>query len=399
MKTFLGFLVVVLMSMDTANAQWAQCGAYAPSGDVRAFTVSGNTLIAATAMGGVFRSTDYGKSWSSSRAALPDVRITSITDHSSGLYLGTSRGIFRSTDHAQSWTAVNPEQNHIAVLTLTTKGSALFAGTVRNGVLRSTDNGASWQQVTAGLTMKLVTTLAVCGDALFAGGKEIYRSMDDGKSWVEVHGEIPSRTFIALAVHGQTLFAATEGAGIYRSFDYGTSWEEVNTGLGDLTVMSLLVRGNTIFAATFDGVYVTMNNGNSWENVHTGIGSNYIGSLTASAHSIYASTTGKGIWKLDLEALGAQENPGSSSTQDMQHINCYPNPATRLLTIDCTSLSFAPGLPVNYTFTTLTGAKVAEFERTEQHFSVSLSGMASGVYYLMAEQGAHTASVMVTIVE
>ena len=129
------------------------------------------------------------------------------------------------------------------------------------------------------------------------------------------------------------------------------------------------------------------------------IGSNYIGSLTASAHSIYASTTGKGIWKLDLEALGAQENPGSSSTQDMQHINCYPNPATRLLTIDCSSLSFAPGLPVNYTFTTLTGAKVAEFERTEQHFSVSLSGMASGVYYLMAEQGAHTASVMVTIVE
>ncbi len=397
MKTFFGLLIVLLASVTIADAQWAQCGGY-NGGDVRAFAVNGTTLFAATATSGVLRSVDNGLTWSFVGQDMSNKAITSFVTNSSGLYLGCNTGIYRSTDNGESWTACNTGLSQKNVLTLAVKGSLLFAGTAHGGVFRSTDNGASWAPVNAGLNAKFVNTLTVNDGILFAGGTGIYRSSDDGESWVEVNKGFPTRTYIAFAAHGRMLFAATEGVGIYRSMDNGTTWTEANTGLSNLTMMSLLVRGNTLFAATFDGVYVSANDGDTWVNVHLGIGSNYIGSMISTGQRVFASTTGKGIWKLDVEALGMQENT-TGELSGTNHIYCYPNPATKLLTIDCTSLSFSTTMPVKYTFTTLSGAKFTEFEQSQQHFTVSLEGLAAGVYYLTAEQGSHIASVMVTVVE
>jgi hypothetical protein len=108
-------------------------------GDVRAFVINANkNIFAATADGGVFRSTDNGGSWA--RTGLTITTVTDLAINSRGLiFAGTQKsGVLRSTDNGATWTALNSGLMTTSVAALATNARGdMFAGTGGNGVFSS----------------------------------------------------------------------------------------------------------------------------------------------------------------------------------------------------------------------------------------------------------------------
>ncbi len=131
------------------------------------------------------------------------------------LFAGASDSVvYRSTDYGVSWTVSDTLNGH--VIALIVSGSNLIAGTERpdTGISAfvSTDNGTSW--VAASGIRRIVAALAADGATVFAGGNGVFRSTDGGMSWTLTTGGIGSHYFMSLAVSGSYVFAGTQGYGV-----------------------------------------------------------------------------------------------------------------------------------------------------------------------------------------
>ncbi len=150
----------------------------------------------ACAAGGVWQSTNFGRSWSPvDNPLLSNVPVmTLVLDPAdpNTLYAGTGQddfslepsqaaGIFKSTDRGATWSqlpaSVSVELSYINRLAFSTDGKSLFAGT-RTGLFRSTDKGVSFQAALAAANVEILdvefhpTDRQMC----LAGGGRTYSS-------------------------------------------------------------------------------------------------------------------------------------------------------------------------------------------------------------------------------
>ncbi len=239
-----------------------------------------NIVYAAAATGGVFKSTDTGKSWF---PIFDDQAVLSIGDlaidpvHPGILYVGTGEangghnnfaggGVYKSIDGGLRWTFLglpettsigriridpqNPQRVYLAAV------GSYFKANPERGVYRSLDAGASWEQVlftteTAG-AIDLVQNpenpdvlLAAMWDRertylnprLSGTGSGLYRTQDGGDTWErlgEAHG-LPAESLslgrIGLAqstAHPEVVYAlystGTQHFGLFKSRDGGDTW-------------------------------------------------------------------------------------------------------------------------------------------------------------------------------
>ncbi len=270
--------------------------------------------------GGVWHSTDAGKTWQTRWHTEGSLNIGALAIDPQGpstLYCGTGEanlsadsypgvGIYRSLDAGQSWQilaaahltglprrigalAVDPsDSNHLMA------GGVGHLASDSSGLHSSADGGITWGRVPF-----LGTSFYRCHDVKFhltnpdvifatisALGMQngIWRSEDGGHSWVHLGGGLPSpdligRTSLALAVSDpDVVYAqiARQGAvlGIYRSADHGDTWTSVSGGhFADERQMSY---GNAIVVHPADADWVlcggvdlhqTKNAGATWTKV------------------------------------------------------------------------------------------------------------------------------------
>ncbi|MCL5268040.1 MAG: hypothetical protein M1469_08045 [Bacteroidetes bacterium] len=194
---------------------------------ILSFAAEGGTIFAGTGRG-VFRSTDYGISWSAANAGLYDshteigLAVSGITSVGKDIFACTEgNGIYRSTNGGASWVKVNTTQFDFH--SLAPIGAEIFAGFPggysNGGVLGSTDNGANWRPVDAGLTNPSVNVLCANGSNLFAGTNAgVFLSSNLGESWVGISAgtKIDSLAAIALFAGGSFLFVGTDESGAWR---------------------------------------------------------------------------------------------------------------------------------------------------------------------------------------
>jgi len=170
--------------------------------------------------------------------------ITSIAidpRNSSTVYAGTDGGgIFQSTDGGRSWTAANSGLTDSGVNVVAVAPSSpetLYAGTDGSGVFKSTDGGQAWSPVNTGITYRSIRALAihpVDSGTVYAGTSRLFKSTNGGESWQEVSGcdrfgRCSGIRSLAIDPTG-TLFVGTASRGVFISGDGGQTWSDINEG-------------------------------------------------------------------------------------------------------------------------------------------------------------------------
>ena len=263
--------------LDFPGLKYRLIGPFVGGRAARAAGIGGDpfTYYAATAAGGVWKSTDGGIKW---KPIFDEMDISSIgsiaiaPSDPNVIYVGSGEanprgnvaagnGIYKSTDAGKTWTHVWKQEGQIGTMVVHPKNSDVafaavlghaFGPNPERGVYRTVDGGKTWQQV---LKKDAETGASdVCMDPgnpriLFAGlwqmrrkpwdlvsggpGSALYASRDGGDTWKELGKDdgipegIKGRIGCAVAPsNGQRVYAIIEAekGGLFRSDNGGESF-------------------------------------------------------------------------------------------------------------------------------------------------------------------------------
>lgn len=268
-------------------------------------------MLASSPSGGIFRSTDGGKSWSAvtgsqGSLAVSDISfdptdptgmtvvasIGSTTNGATGTHFDrgglTNQGMLYSTDGGMTWNAIG--QNalpDVSMLNVVARGRTIMAAGFEEegekpngadtGLYRSTDGGKTFARVDqlAGSGLPPGPTSALVGDptdpnrfyvgVTGTGNTAVYASDDGGKTWNKIfsaanaNGSInantPTMLRVAAGPHGSVVVGVVNAAlgqlnNAFLSQNGGQSWVDLSPSLAANTV-SNETAGSTARAAAY----------------------------------------------------------------------------------------------------------------------------------------------------
>ena len=302
-----------------------------------------DTLFVAGINGQIYKSADASANWTLLSSDMPPASypggIAIDPRDSHAMYLATLGGAFKSSDGGASWTATKSGLRAIPVTSLGMEQGnprTIYVGT-DNGLFKSTDAGLEWQAAGSGIKLYYpadsIASLAVdpqnptnvfaatsgveCGYG--AGG--VFRSTDGSANWTDT-GIVSCMYGLALDPQTpSTVYAATAYSGILKSTDGAQNWTPRNTGLPPSTLPGPQIttvgtdpqRPTTLFAGisvwdrqAHGGLFKTVDGAMTWK--ATGLQTNGYESISAVAvdsrnsNTVYAAIAREGsssgaLWK------------------------------------------------------------------------------------------------------
>jgi photosystem II stability/assembly factor-like uncharacterized protein len=272
------------------SSVWAFAGPLNIGGrltDVEMHPSDMETIYAAAASGGVFKSISAGESWvpvfdDALSLSIGDIAISPSNPQI--IYVGTGEancgggsqtydgvGIYKSSDGGNTWNHCglessrnigrmvvhpgNPDIVYVAAM------GNLFSDNPERGIYKTNDGGQSWQNV-------------------------LYVSDSTGGIDIVIHPDDPDTLYAAMWERVRRPNRKSYGGltcGIYRTYNGGLNWTELTNGLpspgvnvGRIGIDLSRSDPNTLYAiyadktGYFDGVYKTINGGNSWLQTNDG---------------------------------------------------------------------------------------------------------------------------------
>ena len=252
---------------------WEERGPNNIAGRTRAILIdkgdpSGNTVLAGSVSGGIWRSTNARSAnpvWQQASGFMDNLSIGCLAQHPSNpdlMYAGTGEGFFnvdavkgngiwKSMDGGLTWNRLQATANEDFSYTLKLGINAsghLFACTRKNGLMRSTNGGNSWTKVLGlnlGASTDKAADLFIASDGVIFVSMGLfetdglYRSGDNGNTWTKLSGGLPASGYHRIEIGGSDqepdlLFALFQDAqsgnctAIYRTENQGVNWTQLN---------------------------------------------------------------------------------------------------------------------------------------------------------------------------
>ncbi len=233
----------------------------------------GGPLVAGTAFGGVYRSSDGGATWtppSPSNGMPAGETVWSLTGIGPLVFAATSSGVYRSADWGASWMLASDgipgSATVLRVIGDGTNPNIVYATTASDGIYRSIDLGLSWQPINDGLGNGVVR-----GIQQFSGPSvtRLYAATEDGL-WTgstgngPIPGAVSWRRVTQDGLGGHTIFwavttflttpgtllAGTDGDGGFSLTFEPPSNTSPPTVLGTANVGQTLIGGVGSWAGT-----------------------------------------------------------------------------------------------------------------------------------------------------
>jgi len=268
-----------------AQPRWTQVGPTNVPGRVLAVDVhpsEPNTIYIGSAMGGVHKSIDRGRSWIpifDEVGILPIGAIEIDPTDPQTIYVGTGEagplhyfllgnGVYKSTSAGETWEHIgladsgtvgriivdpqNPDRVFVAAA-----GRLMKGPDDSRGLYRSEDGGATWERVLyinpdtgiADLAFHSQSGIMLASAWEYRWGYDsgIWRSEDRGETWTHISGTggLPARstqhrkitltigsthTTAYAAYCGRNRFGTGRFEGLWRSDDLGVTWRQVDNG-------------------------------------------------------------------------------------------------------------------------------------------------------------------------
>ncbi len=319
----------VVFSTDNGVSWAAAAGAGLPGmyySDISSLAVIGTNLFAATDTA-IFLSTDSGATWNALNTRFRSFEngASILTVIGSKLFVGTSfGGLYFSTDTGKSWGTAGISS--LSVLAIAALGNTIFVGTQSAGMFSSTDGGFNWNADDSGIVISDISGFATLGPDLFANCFQEYyantgiffRTNNDGNDWTDITSTLSgSYQVTAIAASGGELFAATDNPPVSVSLDSGMTWIS-SSNAGYLNITALFATSGNLFAATSIGLFQSPDGGTTWLSASSGIAANdidilsfargpaglYCGSMDG---AIYTSSDGGEIWN-DISPAGSLDS-------------------------------------------------------------------------------------------
>jgi hypothetical protein len=275
-----------------------------------------------SAPGGVWRSTDFGESWTQVSADDgPDLAFARDVPGRVYAALGWF-GLFRSDDGGVTWAFEyehgSTQMSVVEPAPSDSRYAYAASSIVDPGVFRRDPVSGAWEvaatappSTVASLAVDWTNPLVVYAGAVHPGTAGavggIYKSTDGGRNYARLPGPLDAYSVTAVATHptrAGRVFAATAEGGVFRSEDGGATWspldrygsvgELVNVTLRHPSISSFILAGTEGY-----GVQVSSDGGRTFASRVTGLTNLNVNALAfepGSSTDVYAGTDA-GIFK------------------------------------------------------------------------------------------------------
>jgi len=295
--------------------------------------------IVFTEPAGVYKSTDYGATWSNILTTSASCRvIRQHPDNRDALFaVDLIDGLMVSTDGGDSWANYDIGLGTQVLTSAAVNGDKIYVGSqgcgVYSGDIDMTDWSITWQAERSNKPVPDVFNLMIKVDienpdrifvSSYPGG--LYRTDNGGIKWTDKNGITPSvvvddplrlgyYTYAAYPKDTEEMWLGTWGKGIYVSFN--AMMLDVPAGLRGKHINMIMVADmaihmseammfpppipKRIFVATEEGIFLSEDGGDSWQDFSNGLGGLQVRTLARTCYGdMFCGTLGYGIYRYDM---------------------------------------------------------------------------------------------------
>jgi photosystem II stability/assembly factor-like uncharacterized protein len=190
---------------------------------------------------------------------------------------GGGGGVFQSSDAGRSWRLIGLEQEAVRALEIApSQPQELVAGT-HTGVFHSLDGGKSWTRISPPGDQEIRNIDSIAIDirdpaTIYVGTFHLpWKTTDAGKTWQPISGGVIDDSDV-MSIHvdftnPERLFMSA-CSGIYRTDNRGAQWTKMQGIPYSARRTQAIVQDpsnpQVLYAGTTEGLWVTRDNGESW---------------------------------------------------------------------------------------------------------------------------------------